>query len=119
MDIQFKTKKLQDTCNDTRKRDREYGPERGKRLGMRLDQMRAAANLEEFKIVHQRAHPLKADRSGQWAADLDGPYRLIFEPIPDPVPVSDDRRSEKAEEAPAFNQIRVVKILEIGVDYHG
>jgi len=119
VDIQFKTKRLQDICNDRKKRDKEYGPERGKRLGIRLDQMRAAANLEEFKQVHQRAHPLKADRKGQWAADLDGPYRLIFEPIPDPAPVTDDGRTEKAEEASAPNRIRVVKILEVGVDYHG
>lgn len=119
MDIEFKTTKLRDTCNDRKKRDREYGTERSKRLGIRLDQMRAAVNLEEFKMVHQRAHPLKADRSGQWAADLDGPYRLIFEPIPDPAPVSDDSRSGKAEEVSAINKIRVVKILEVGVDYHG
>ena len=119
VDIQFKTKRLQETCGDRRKRDQEFGPERGKRLGIRLDQMRAAANLEEFKRVHQRAHPLRADRKGQWAADLDGPYRLIFEPISDPAPVTDDRRMERAEDLLALNKILVVKILEVGVDYHG
>ena len=117
MEIQFKTKRLQETCNNRKKRDQEYGPERGKRLGTRLDQIRAAASLEEFRQVHQRAHPLKADRKGQWAADLDGPYRLIFEPIPDPV--TDDNQVEKAESSSAPDKIRIVKILEVGVDYHG
>jgi len=119
VDIQFKTKRLQETCNDQKKRDREYGPERSKALLKRLVQMSNAATLEEFQQVHPRTHPLKADRKGEWAADLDGPYRLIFDPIPDPAPVTDDGRTEKAEEAPAPNKIRVVKILEVSVDYHG
>lgn len=118
MDIQFKTKRLQEICSNSRNRDQEFGPERGKRLGIRLDQMRAAADLEEFKQVHQRAHPLKADRKGQWAADPDGPYRLIFEPVPD-LPVTDDGRMERTKESLVLNKIKVVKIIEVGVDYHG
>ncbi len=114
MDIQFRTKKLQDTCNDRKKRDREYGPERSRILLKRLVQMNNAATLEEFKQVHSRAHPLRENRKGEWAADLDHPYRLIFEPIPPPA---DDGEEERPEPA-AIRTIRIVKILEV-VDYHG
>jgi proteic killer suppression protein len=56
---------------------------------MRLDQMRAADNLQVFKTVHPRCHMLTGDRAGQWSADLDGPYRLIFEIADEPVPLDD------------------------------
>lgn len=118
MDIEFRTKRLQETCNDKKKRDREYGPERSKILLRRLVQMSNAATLEEFKQVHPRAHSLRADRKGEWAADLDHPYRLIFEPVPDPVD-EDEGDTGSADEATAISAIRVVKILEVGVDYHG
>lgn len=141
MDILFKNKKLQTLCCDQSKRDREYGAERGKRLGKRLDQMRAAANLGEFKQVHSRCHPLKGDRKGEWSADLDGPYRLLFEPVidkpdetqPASVALTEDEQSvnepvkmeqAKAQAEPAkdtfldITTITIVRILEVGVDTH-
>jgi proteic killer suppression protein len=48
---------------------------------------------------------------GQFALDLWGPYRLIFEPANDPVPKSTDRGVDR-------EQVTEVRILEI-VDYHG
>ena len=33
-------------------------------------------------------HELTGDRKGEWACDLDQPYRLIFEPHEKPIPVS-------------------------------
>ena len=118
MDIQFKTKRLQETCNDTKKRDREFGPERSRILLKRLVQMSNAATLEEFKQVHPRAHLLRENRRGEWAADLDHPYRLIFEPVPYPVG-EDAAGAGDAAGAIAISAIRMVKILEVGVDYHG
>lgn len=118
MDIQFKTKRLQDTCNDKKKRDRAYGPERSAILLKRLVQMSNAETLEEFKLVHPRAHPLKADRKGEWAADLDHPYRLIFEPVPDPIG-ADGESAAEGKQAAVPSRIQVVRILEVGVDYHG
>ncbi|HET6383852.1 MAG TPA: killer suppression protein [Armatimonadota bacterium] len=62
---------------------------RAKIVGRRLDQMRLSRSLKAFSLVHPRCHPLIGNRAGQWSADLDGPYRLIFEIAVDPVPMDD------------------------------
>ena len=55
-------------------------------------------------------HELTGDRKGQWACDLDQPYRLIFKPSEDPIPEDEHHRYIWAE-------IIGVDIKEI-VDYH-
>ena len=89
VDILFRTTRLAKACNASTERVREFGPERAKRLGLRLDQMRASETLSTFRAVHPRCHRLTEDRAGQWSADLDGPYRLVFEIADDPIPVDD------------------------------
>ena len=116
MDVLFKTQKLQNLCNEQKKRDQTYGPLQSKVLGRRLDQMRAAANLGEFKQTHSRCHPLKGNRKGEWSADLDGPYRLIFEPVCPPAHF--DTPNLASEEALDITTITIVRILEVGVDTH-
>jgi proteic killer suppression protein len=37
-----------------------------------------------------RCHELRGKSPAELSLDLDGPYRLIFEPADDPVPVKDD-----------------------------
>lgn len=111
MDILFGTTKLAKACNSSRERVIEFGPERAKKVGIRLDQMRAAANLQTFKAVHPRCHPLTGNRAGQWSADLDGPYRLLFEIVDDPAPL-DERGSINLAE------VRKVRIIQIA-DTHG
>ncbi len=76
--------------NDEQLCIRTYGSLRSTRIGLRLDQMEVAATLAQFIQVHPRCHPLKGDRSGTWSADLDHPYRLIFEPADDPLPMTGD-----------------------------
>ena len=89
MDIKFGSKKLERTCNEERERIRVFGPERAKRLGVRLDQMRFSENLAVFRSVHPRCHQLVGNRAGEWSADLDGPYRLIFEIDTEPLPLDE------------------------------
>lgn len=106
MDILFDTTKLARVYSGSPERAREFGPERAKRLGIRLDQMRAAANLLDFKAVHPRCRSLTGNRAGQWSADLDGPYRLIFEIADDPVPVD-------AHDSINLAEVKKVRIIEI------
>ncbi len=106
MDILFDTTNLAKTYSGSQERVREFGPERAKRLRIRLDQMRAASNLLDFKAVHPRCHPLTGNRAGQWSADLDGPYRLIFEIADDPIPVDAHDNINLAE-------VKKVRIIEI------
>ncbi len=111
MDIVFQTTKLAKSCNSDKDRVIEFGPERAKRLGRRLDQMRAASSLQVFKAVHARCHPLIGDRAGQWSADLDHPYRLIFEIADEPIPEDEHGNID-------LSKVRKVRVIEIA-DTHG
>lgn len=73
--------------------------------------LRAAPSLADMKGVPGNCHPLTADRKGQFAVDLRGPYRLIFTPDHDPVPRLDDDGIDEA----AVTRIRIEEVE----DYHG
>ena len=81
MKLGFLTGKLAKQCESQKSRRRAFGDERGKRLGRRLSALLAASNLEDLRGTPGRLHELKGDRAGQFSLDLDGPYRLIFEPV--------------------------------------
>ncbi len=79
MEIVFRNSKLKKQCDSST----------GK-LKNRLDDIRACGNMEIMKLLPGRLHPLKENRKGQWAMDLEHPKRLIMKPIVDPLPVSKD-----------------------------
>ena len=106
MEILFQSKSMAKEMSDSTVRLRKYGPERARRLALRLDQMRASASLSVFRTVHPRCHPFTADRRGQWSADLDGPYRLVFEIADDPVPMDVHGNVDTAA-------VRRVRILDV------
>lgn len=106
MDILFKTNKMAKACNSSKERVKEFGPEQAKRLELRLDQMRSSISLQVLKTVHPRCHQLTGDRASQWSADLDGPYRLIFEIADDPIPLNEDGTI-------SLNDVRKVRIINV------
>ncbi len=106
MDILFDKQKMAKACSSERDRVIEYGPERGRKIGLRLDQLRAAQNLFIFINVHPRCHRLTGNREGQWSADLDHPYRLLFEIADDPLPVDLYGNVDLSE-------VRKVRIIQI------
>ena len=57
-----------------------------------------------------RFHELTGNRKGQWACDLDHPYRLIFKPQESPIPTDKDGK---------FIWIKIlgIEVVEIK-DYH-
>jgi plasmid maintenance system killer protein len=67
-----------------------WGPIQAKKLRRRLDDLRAASALEVMRLLPGRCHELKGDRAGQISLDLEHPYRLVFEPANDPVPLKRD-----------------------------
>lgn len=86
MDLGFRTTQLSKLCTDPSTRRRRLGPERAKKVQLRLDQIVAAASLEELcKLPQARCHQLSADRDEVFSLDLDGPYRLLIE-IEPPIP---------------------------------
>ena len=112
MDLIFRISKLRKAGQDRAYRAREYGPQRAKLLGRRLDELRAAACLADIAGLPQtRCHELKGDRSGQLSVDLDHPYRLLFEVVDEPVPRKPDG---------GLDWTRVTAVRIIGVeDTHG
>ena len=110
MNISFSDKTLKKVVNDDRKLIQKYGPKRANLIRRRLDSLKAAETLEDVKDVPGHFHELKENRKGQWACDLDQPYRLIFVPHEDPIPTDEDGKY-------IWIEITGVDVTEI-TDYH-
>ena len=109
MEVGFVNARLARTCSETTSRFRKYGSERAEKILMRLDQMVASGNLAEFQRLPQaRCHQLVGDRDEQFSADLDGPYRLIFEPADDPIP----RLQDGGIDLSLVTRVRVIEITD-------
>lgn len=79
MDITYKNRKIERICTNAKVADREYGSQMSAKIHMRIDEIRAVDTVEEmiqFRIG--RCHALKGNRKGQYAVDLEHPYRLFF-----------------------------------------
>jgi proteic killer suppression protein len=111
LEITFQNNKLKKMANEDRIAVRELGKIRARLYKERLDDLRAASNLEEVRFLPGRFHELTGNRKGQWACDLDQPYRLIFQPHEDPIP-------EDSNGKYIWLEITGVEILEI-TNYHG
>lgn len=111
MDITFSDKKLLKMANDESLAIRKLGSIRAKLYKARLDDIDAAISLEDVRHLPGNYHELTADRKGQWACDLDQPYRLIFQPHEDPIPTDENGKY-------IWIEITGVEIIEI-TNYHG
>ncbi|OAD90276.1 MULTISPECIES: type II toxin-antitoxin system RelE/ParE family toxin [Flavobacteriaceae] len=110
MDILFGNNKLEKYANSDREGYKKLGVIRFKIYKKRLDQIRAAKNLEDLRYSPGRFHELKENRKGEWACDLDQPYRLIFIPQENPIPTDNHGKF-------IWVEILGVEIIEIE-DYH-
>jgi proteic killer suppression protein len=111
LNITFHNNKLKKMANNDRTAVKELGTIRAKLYKERLDDLSAAANLEEVRYLPGHYHELTGDRKGQWACDLDHPYRLIFQPHEEPIPEDDNGKY-------IWLEIKGVEILDI-TNYHG
>jgi len=111
VEVLFTTKKLQKVCNSKQGITRKFGRTCGRLLQRRLADLAAAASLAELSTLPQaRCHPLKGQREGQFAVDLEHPRRLILEPAHDSVPLREDGGIDLA---------RVTRVWVVEVeDYH-
>lgn len=80
------------------------------KLKQRLDDIYAVDTMAVLETLPGHYHPLTANRAGQWACSLEEPYRLVFKPLGNPLPVSADGRLDTAK-------VIVVSIIEV-VNYH-
>ncbi len=109
MDIEFSSPDLQKLCEQQKAMTKQLGDNCSRKLRTRLADLRAAANMAELSSGHP--HPLKGDRIGEFALDLHGGVRLVFEPANHPIPVRED-------ESIRWESVTKVRIVFIG-DYHG
>ena len=81
MQVVYADKELARCAGDRAYAVRKMGQRRADVYMDRLNDLRGAANLDDLKDVPGRYHELTGNRAGQWACDLDHPYRLIFKPV--------------------------------------
>ena len=110
MKITFSNKKLEKLANDNRLCQKEMGTLRAKLFNARLQSLLFATTLEDVRYMPGHYHELTDNRKGQWACDLDQPYRLIFEPLEKPIPT--DKHGKYI-----WIEIKDVEIIEI-TNYH-
>lgn len=109
MEIRFKNKKLRDTCEKQVNAKKLLGDIGARKLFARLSDLQAATRVTD--LFSGNPHPLKGDRLGQFALDLAGGWRLVFEPAHDPTP-------KKTDDSIDWSQVTIISIDYIG-DYHG
>jgi len=80
------------------------GKVRAKLYARRIKSMLYAENFEDLKNVPGNFHELLGNRKGQWACNLDQPYRLIS-------------KGAEPNETVVWANVNKATILEI-VDYH-
>jgi proteic killer suppression protein len=112
MVITFATSKLRKQCNSLKEAQRKWGTVCGELVMARLDDIKAADNVKQLRSLPQTGcHQLSGNRAGQWAVNVQHPYRLIFEPANDPTPKLPDGGIDE-------ERITAVRILGVHVDYH-
>jgi toxin HigB-1 len=110
MKITFSNKTLEKLANDDRRCLKEMGKIRAGIFRRRLNQLKDAQSLEEVRNFPGNYHELAENRKGQWACDLDQPYRLVFEPHEKPIPVDEHGYY-------IWIKIKGVEVIEM-INYH-
>lgn len=108
MEISFAGAKLESICGQQKLAIKAIGAQSAKKLQLRLAELFAAESVKD--LVAGRPHPLTKDRMGQFAVDLYGGHRLIFQPTRQPPPMLPDGGMD-------WSSVTEVTIIEIG-DYH-
>lgn len=111
MNVTTQDKKLKSYVSDYAKAVKELGKRRADLLQKRLAQLDSVDTLEELRFAPGHFHELIEDRKGEWACDLDQPYRLIFTPHEKPIPTDVNGKY-------IWIEIKAVEIIEI-TNYHG
>ena len=111
MDLSFKDNKLAKTCNSEKALAKAYGKANARKIMLRLTLLAAAAALSDVPITPPtRRHELKGDRKGQFAIDVQHPFRIVLEPAHNPVPTKKDGGID-------LDAVTAIEIITIE-DYH-
>lgn len=98
MEIGFRRASEQALFRSSAHLRRKYGAACAKKIGLRMIQIKAAANLDVLcQLPQARCHQLVADRSEQFSLDLEHPLRMIVEVADVPVPRGPDGGINRAQ----------------------
>lgn len=110
MDIKYSSNKIKKQLSSPSEISKAFGA-MAKKVQMRLDEIAAAPNLGVLmQIPAANCHPLRGNKSGEWAVSISGNYRLIFDINHDPVPKNVNGEIE-------IIQVTDIRIIET-TDYH-
>lgn len=104
MKVCFADGDLECYATDERAALKALGKVRANLYARRLFSLRSASNFEVLKRFPGNFHELLGNRKGQWACNLDQPYRLIS-------------KGAEPDEAVVWSTVTEATVLEI-VDYH-
>ncbi|MCQ2063529.1 MAG: killer suppression protein HigA [Fibrobacter sp.] len=104
VEVLFKDKDLERCAVDMNFALRRMGQKRYHIYLKRIQYMLVVPNFESLRLGAGRFHELSGNRQGQWACDLDQPYRLVFR-------AGEDTTGRK------WVEITKAEVLEV-VDYH-
>lgn len=111
MEIKYSSNKLEKSVSSPNEIFKNYGT-RAKKVKQRLEELKAAANLEILKTIPAAGcHELDGNRKGQFAVQISGNHRIVF--IPDQSTII-----KKENGQIDFSAITIIEILTIGEDYH-
>ncbi|MBQ8072043.1 MAG: killer suppression protein HigA [Bacteroidales bacterium] len=111
MDVLYRSEHLRKCAEDKKYSVKKLGTIRSSKYMQRIADLLLAETLEDVRNLPGNYHELTANRKGQWAVSLDGPYRLIFVPHEDPIPT---------DQYGKYLWIEIKGVEVIGIDnYHG
>ena len=107
MVIYYQTRGLERICNIAQEAVKKLGSVMAKKLHQRILELNAFECLADVPHTPpQRRHMLSGRRKGQFSVDLQHPFRLLFIPANDPIPLKDDGGYD-------LSQITEIEIIRI------
>ncbi|MFW6223078.1 MAG: type II toxin-antitoxin system RelE/ParE family toxin [Bacteroidota bacterium] len=102
---------MQKIFNSERELIKKYGKEQAAKIKMRMGVLKSAGNLSQVPVQPpDRCHGLSGKLEGYYAVDLKNPFRLIFRPVCDELPVKEDGSTD-------LSKITEIQICSVE-DYH-
>ena len=109
MQVSFTNHKLAKLLGNQQQTLRTYGPENGKRILLRLQQVADAGNLAEFaRLPQTRVHELVANRNEQISVDVKHPFRLLMVPDHPKTP----RKADGGLDWAGITKVTIIEIID-------
>ena len=108
MIVSFGDKKIA-KISDPKECTKNYGLSMKKIIHRRLNELHAAPSLETMRGVGD-CHELQGNMKGCFAVDLQGPYRMVFQPANSNPPYTENNMV-------VWGKITEVEVIDI-IDYH-